>query len=152
MSNGVVIVFLMIFSPLVLMAKGLVPCGDIAAGEPPCQFCHLFVMFDRIIDFLLTKIVPPLAVLMLVIGGLMFMIAYFTEAEAPVPTNGAAGPSLLNRAKKLINSVIIGLVIIYGAWLVIGLFFQVIGLADWTAQIYQNWWKQGFFTIPDCPI
>lgn len=53
-----------------------------------CQICHFFVMIDDIIDYVILKIVPPLAVLMLVIGGVML---YF----------GGAKPELIGRAKTL---------------------------------------------------
>jgi len=84
-----------------------------------CQFCHIFVMIDGIIDFLLIKIVPPLAIFMIVIGGIMF---YF----------GGAKPSLLAQAKRLISGVIIGLALIYGSYLLVGTFLSVLGVADWT--------------------
>lgn len=94
---------------------GLVPCGG--PGERLCQFCHFFVMFDGIIDFVLFKIVPPLATLMIVFGGIMF----FATAESP---------EKINEAKKLMSSAVLGLVIIYGAWLLISLFFSIIGLSE----------------------
>ena len=57
--------------------EGIVPCGRVIEGTLiSCQFCHLFVMLDGIVDFIIFKIVPPLATLMIVIGGVMFMIAY----------------------------------------------------------------------------
>jgi len=169
------IIFLgsLLFVPLISLAgtyqadgrtvtyEGLVPCGKCVnitpavianktdkeqcgatEGQPtnikyfPCQFCHFFVMFKAIIDFIL-QLVMVIAVLMLVIGGFMFFAAM-------------GDPKKLTTAKNLITSVVIGLVIIFAAWLILGLFFQVIGLADWTENIYQNWWEQGFFQIP-CP-
>jgi len=116
-----------------VQAAGLVPCGG--PGEPACQLCHLFVMFDKIIDFVLINLIPPLAVLMLVIGGVMFIFA-------------AESPTWVTRGKSIMTSVVIGLIIIYAAWLIIGLFFQVIGLTEWTKEIYKNWWEKGFFEIP----
>ena len=94
--------------------EGLVPCGG---NLPPCQFCHLFVMLDGIIDFILFKIAPPLAVLMLVIGGVMFFFS-------------GGSPATLTKAKSLITSVVIGLAIIYGAWMIIDLFLTLPGFID----------------------
>ena len=102
----------------------------------PCTFCHFFVMLDEIIDFVLFKLVPPIAILMLVIGGAMFMMASFSEW---------GGPVTLSQAKKLITSVVIGLIIIFASWLIINLFFQVFGVEQWTGL------QQGWFRI-DCPI
>jgi len=126
-----------VFIPLISQADGLVPCGG--PDEPACKLCDFFVLIDNIIDFVLIQLVPPLAVLMLVIGGIMFVGA--TLEFLP------GGPTLLSQAKKLMTSVVIGLIIIYGGWIIIGLFLNTIGLAGWTEGIFQNW-NQGFFTIP----
>ncbi|PJA83762.1 MAG: hypothetical protein CO146_00605 [Candidatus Nealsonbacteria bacterium CG_4_9_14_3_um_filter_37_29] len=132
--------------------KGIVPCGkpvnlggdlsngDLVGGtccEMPCTFCHFFVMLDGAIDFVLLKLVPPIAILMLVIGGVMFILGYFGEG-------GEGSPKLFSQGKKLITSVFIGLIIIFAAWLIINLFFQFIGVADWTGL------QQGWFRI-NCP-
>jgi len=129
---------------------GIVPCGrscddpttdDIDESEP-CQLCHFFVMIDRWIDRLLFMIVPVLAALMIAIGGFFYIIAFASPGEG--------SPEMISRAKRLFTSVAFGLLIIYGAFLIIGLFLQLIGLATWTTEIYQNWWQEGFFEIP-CP-
>jgi len=147
--------------------EGLVPCGKevyvggswedgkCVGGIPTfirCQFCHFFVMLNEIINFVLLKLVFPIAVLMLVIGGVMFMFAYSGGTEM-LPGGGAGGPKMLGQAKKLMTSVVIGLVIIFAAWIIIGLFLQLIGLADWTTDIFQSWWTPGqqFFQI-NCSI
>lgn len=111
--------------PLVSLGAGLVPCGG--AGEPACQLCHLFVLLDNIIDFFLKYIVIPVATLLLVIGGLMF----FLYAE---------DPSKVEQAKSLLRSTIIGLVMIFAAWLIINTFFMAIGVADWTG-LKGGWFK-----------
>lgn len=120
--------------------EGLVPCGTEGC---PCQFCHFFVMFKKVVDFLLKYIVPSLAALMLAIGGFMYVFAYLSSAEA-LPGGGKGGPGLLAQAKRLITSVIFGLVIIFAAWLIVNLFFQMIGVQDWTG-LKEGWWKV------DCP-
>ena len=128
--------------------KGIVPCGkpvnlggslsngDLVGGTcciMPCTFCHAFVMLDGAIDFVLFKLVPPIAILMLVIGGVMFMFAHFGGAEM-LPGGGAGGPKMLGQAKKLITSVVIGLIIIFAAWIIIDLFFSLIGLSEFSIQ------------------
>jgi len=92
---------------------GLVPCGR-SCDDPcteicecaPCTLCHLFVLFKRIVDFLTLYILFPLAVLMIVVGGVMFLIA-------------AGDPEKIRTAKKILTSVVIGLVIIFLAWLIV---------------------------------
>lgn len=142
----------------IIAYKGLVPCGTCGLKDPetdadgnlildgegntiggtpiyiPCQFCHFFVMFDGIVDFVLFKIIPPFAVLMLVIGGLMFIFAYFGGAEV-LPGGTQGGPALLNRAKKLISSVVIGLIIIFAAWLIINSLLMFLNLSDFAIDL-----------------
>jgi hypothetical protein len=126
----------------------LVPCGhrdadSEAAGfqDPypesevneacPCTLCHFFILFKNIIDFVLFRIVPPVAVLMLVIGGVMFFAA-------------GTNPSNLERARQLITNVVMGLVIIFIAWIIINTFLMFIGVQEWTGL--QTWWNI------DCPV
>lgn len=106
---------------------GLVPCGrscDDPNTEPPgncecepCTLCHFFVMIEKWINRILFILVPSLAALMIAIGGGMYVIA-------------RGDPEMLSRAKKLFGSVVVGMIIIYGAWLIINLFFTVIGFSE----------------------
>ncbi len=104
---------------------GLVPCGP--EKGIPCQICHLFVLLENVIDFLLVPrsdlnnniaIVPIVGVLMLVIGGIMFFAA-------------AGNPNQLEKAKSIIRTVIIGFLIVYGSWIFVNSFLVGIGVSYW---------------------
>ena len=106
----------------VVTYTGLVPCGSPVDFSGTCciincTFCHFFVMFDRIIDFVLFNFIPPVAVLMLVWGGIKFYLASENPVEAA-------------DAKKLMTSIVIGMVIAYSAWLIIGLVFAFMNLTS----------------------
>ena len=133
--------------------EGLVPCGKkVSVGGTwdkdtrkcaggtlqtvHCQFCHFFVMIDGIFDFVLKYVVPPIAVLMLVIGGIMF---YFAGGK----------PELVTRGKGLIKAVVIGLFLAYGAFMLVGTVLKIIGVAEWTGL--QKFTTNFIFTI-DCEI
>ena len=135
MSKKTIFLFIfwgILFLPLTSSAAGLVPCGGNAV--PSCQLCHFFVMFDNIVDFIMLTLVPIVAVLMLVIGGVMFFLA-------------TGNPSALSQAKSVITTTILGLIIVYAAWIIVNMFFVVIGVADTSFGIaIKNW-----FTI-DCPL
>jgi hypothetical protein len=118
----------LVFFPLMTSAAGLVPCGG--KGESPCEFCHFFVMFKNIMDFIFIEIVPPLAVLLIVWGGMLYIFS-------------ADNPGNIAKANSIFKSVAISLIIIYGAWLLINLFFQAIGVQTWTGL--ESWWQI------DCP-
>jgi len=102
----------------------LVPCGG--TGQPTCQFCHIFVLINNIISFILTCLAPIVAGLMLVIGGLYLL---------------AAGPSpeKVSQAKSIITAAVIGIVIIFVAWVFLNTFLDAIGVAEWTGL--KTWWE-----------
>jgi hypothetical protein len=114
-------------------SKPLVPCGG--EGQPNCQLCHLFVLFDNIIDFVILQLVPIVAVFMIAISGFMFMMAYF---EA-VPSGGEGGASLISKARKTIVYTIIGIIIVYSSWALVNLFFQLIGVSEFEGG--GKWWN-----------
>jgi len=101
-----------------------------------CQFCHFFIMFNGIVNYVIVNIVPPIAVLMIVIGGIMFYI-------------GGSKPEMLNTAKSLLKGVAIGLFLIYGAYMIIGVILGVLNVAEWTGLA--EWAHRGAFQI-DCPV
>ena len=102
----------------------------------PCQLCHFFIMIDNAVDYLVIKLVPILAVMMMVIAGIMF---YF----------GGVRPELLSRAKTLIKGVVIGLALIYGAYIIVNGFLVVLGAAH--ANSVSQVFKNGIFSI-ECPV
>ena len=142
MKKIFLISFFLFLVPTIIQGNGIVPCGG--QGQP-CQLCHLFVMIKNITDFVLFKLVPPLAILMMVIGGVMFI---FASSGGSLPADKGGGPALLNQAKKLITSVVMGLVIIYAAWLLISTFLTIIGLSDVGIGLVgpEKWFKI------NCPI
>lgn len=115
--------------------KGLVPCGTNCC---PCNLCMFFVLIDDILDFLLSKIVPVVAVLMLVIGGVMFLVS-------------TGNPGTITNARRIISSTLIGLAVIYGSFFFVGLVLKWIGLNQWTENIYSSWWTDQFFEI-ECNV
>lgn len=113
---------LMIF-PVLVSAGGLVPCGG--EGQSPCELCHLFVLFDNIVIFVLRNVVPSIAVLMLIFGGIMFYIS-------------AGDPEKMGKAKRLLISTIVGMFIVYFAWGIVVAIFTALGATTW---------KDGWYTI-----
>ena len=126
LTGALIVLFLI---PIVTQAR-LVPCGGI--NQPPCQLCHLFVMLDRIIDFILFYFVFPLGALLLVIGGGMLMLS-------------SGEPDKITSARKILFSTIIGLLIIFSSWLMVNTLMTGIGVSDWVGG------QGGWFQI-NCPI
>ena len=95
--------------------QGLVPCGN---NTCPCELCDFFIMAQKIINFMLFTIVPAVAVLLVVIAGIFLILG------------SGYDPSLLSKGKSMFSSIAIGLIITYGSWVIVNLFFVFIGLAD----------------------
>ena len=117
-----------VISPIFVQAGGFVPCGHAGAdGEiDRCGLADVFEMIDLILDFIILTLTPVVAVLMLVIGGMMFFFA-------------GTDPGMLEKAKKIITSTVIGLVIIFTAWIVISTFLNYIGVMEWTGLGSGGW-------------
>lgn len=139
--------------------EGLVPCGKnvtvgteaevswdkdnkaCAGGKPAivnCQLCHFFVIIDGIMDFLLVDIVPYITIAMLVIAGAMFYFRGFKEG-------------LQKTAVNIFKDVFIGLFLIYGSYMIVGIFLMVIGTAHINPikDVFDS--KNGVFSII-CPV
>jgi hypothetical protein len=97
---------------MTLLAAGeaLVPCGrtDPVTGKiiNPCNICHFYILIHNIINFLLFKILTPLAVLAMLVGGLILL------------TSGGSEKSV-TRGKAILTYTVIGIVLAFGAWLII---------------------------------
>lgn len=127
--------------PQPTQAAGLVPCG-LPADDPattnvneedPCGFCNFFDLFNNILNFIF-RLIPAVAAFMLFMAGIKFFMA-------------VENPNDAKAALDMIKSVIIGLIIIFAAWALVGAFLATIGLNDWTLNIFQNWWEKGLFEL-----
>lgn len=107
--------------PLVTFAAPLVQCGT-TANPTPCTLCDLFTLAKNITTFLSLTIAPALAVLAFAMAGFKIL------------TSGGS-PGARQEGIKIIRNTIIGLLIVFGAWIIINelLLFFVGGVG--TAQI-----------------
>jgi hypothetical protein len=130
-----VFLFSILFSPFFADAAGLVPCGG-GEGEPSCGFCHLFQLAHNIVTFLLipdndlnnfAALVPILASILFALGGFFFLTA-------------AGNPARLAQAQQIITATVVGLLIIYGSWLLVNLFLTSVGATIW-GGVSEGWWK-----------
>ena len=121
-----ILFFSFILVPLITNA-GLVPCGP-GVNNKACTLCDLFTMLSNIYNFVVFTLIPPLAALMLVFGGFMFIAQQFV-------------PDGLKIAQSIFKHTITGLIIIYGAHVLISAFFLALGYVN-----ASNWWS-----IPSCP-
>ncbi len=111
---------------------GLVPCE---IGQ--CTICHFFQLIQNVISLFLFTIVPILIPLMIALGGLFMVLGYIVPEK---------GPENIKKAKSIFKGVIIGTVLIYTAWIIVNLFFQVIGVITWDGFDATGWWSF------ECPV
>lgn len=105
-----------------IFAEGLVTCGN--EGQNPCTFNDLFALVGSVIDFILYKIVPALAV----VGVIWAAITLMTSA---------GDPGKFDTAKRSITYIGVGLAVIYLSWFLVKSFITFIGGADWTTQLFK---------------
>lgn len=82
----------------------LVHCGR--SGIAPCSLCDIFTLGQNIVDFLTKAIAPALAVLAFAMAGFKIL------------TSGGS-PGARQEGIKIIRDTIIGLLIVFGAWIII---------------------------------
>ncbi len=91
---------LMMSVPLFAFAQGLVPCSG---GE--CQMCHIALLADRIIDFLIT--------ITGILGAILFAFAGFLMVTA------RGNVSHVQKAKGVFLNVVVGFIILLASWLIV---------------------------------
>ena len=140
MKKIVLAVFVFLFLIPGQTQAALVPCGG--QGQSACQFCHIFLLIANIINFILIYLAPIVGGLMLIIGGLYLLTA-------------GANPSTLGKAKSVITAAIIGIVIIFIAWIFLNTLLTYMGIEEWTGFMdnpntlqVEGWWE---FT-DKCPV
>lgn len=80
----------------------LVPCGG---SKDPCTWCHFGQLIENIIDFLM-YLVFPLAVLMIIIGGILIMTSGGSSAR-------------FSKGKEMVTGAVIGILIALISWIII---------------------------------
>lgn len=107
------IVSVLLVNAAPIEAAGLIPCGG--PSEPDCNVCYFFELINNVIKFFLFTVALPVTILMFVVGGVLFLFA-------------GAKPELMNRAKAIITAAIIGLVLMFGAWIMVNTVLQGLGI------------------------
>jgi len=102
-----------IFIPALAKAS-LVPC------DTNCSINDFFTMLVNIYNFIVWQIATPLATIALIIGGAFMMIS-------------AGNPNQFNLGKTIVYSAIIGLVLVFGSWLIINTILTTLGYNG-------SWW------------
>ena len=107
---AIVIAVMVLFNPQFVYADhGLVPCHGI-----DCSLCDLFSLVQNVFNFVVTDLVPVLAIVLIIWSGFVILTA-------------GGNPANVAKGRKMITSTVIGIVIVYTAYLAVS--FVVRGLA-----------------------
>lgn len=105
---GIVILSLLLFPAFSFAQQGIVPCGG--KYQDPCTPCHIFLLVQNLLNFVWKWIAIPLATLMLVYGGFLMIVPGI---------GGEKSATALTKGKKVITNALVGILIVFFAWLVI---------------------------------
>ena len=95
--------FLMLLSPAVSFAAGLVACDGTITN--PCEFTHFMNLINTVIRFILFNLAVPIAAIMFAYAGFLMLTSGGAESKT--------------KAKNIFTNAVIGLVIAAGAFLII---------------------------------
>jgi type IV secretory pathway VirB2 component (pilin) len=101
---------------------GLVKCGN--EGGQPCTFNDFIAMINDVVNFVMFSIVPPIAVVTIVIAAINLMTS-------------SGDPGKLEQAKKTLIWIIFGLVVVYGAWAIVKGFITALGGGGETLKFFK---------------
>jgi hypothetical protein len=90
-------------------AQGLVSCGY----DEHCNFSDVIGMANDLINFILTRLILPIAAIMLVYTGFLYLSGKQSNVE---------------KAHSVFPKVIIGLIIILVSWLIIRAILYALGI------------------------
>ena len=92
-----------------------------------CGLCDFFLLVTNIYDFIAFKLAPPMAGILIVFAGALFLVSGGSEER-------------VSQAKKIFVNVVIGLVFVFASWLIVNSIIQVIGKS---VQGFnpQSWWQ-----------
>jgi len=79
-----------------------------------CGLCDFFLLINNIFQFIAFKLAPPLAGLMFLAAGALFLTSGGSEDR-------------VSQAKKIFINVLLGAVAIYASWLIVNSVIQIIG-------------------------
>lgn len=122
---------LLTIAGLVHAAQGLVPCGT--SSTQPCTVCDIFILVQNVINFIVESLVMPLAVLFLLYGGILMLLPGF---------GGEKSVSMYQRGKKVLTNTVIGIIIVFLAWLAIDTVIKILGgkiASDFQSSEYMPW-------------
>lgn len=115
-------------------AEPLVPCGG--DGQEACNLCHAFELTNNVFNFITHIIVPSLLVIMVIWGGVTLL------------TSGGNQENV-KKGRKILTSAVIGAIIVYTAFLIVGTILGIIVSNDNVGGFFKF---QNAGIVIECPV
>jgi len=106
---SLVFAFLVVFYAYDASAQGLISCGY----DEQCNFTDVIGLVNDLINFILTRLILPIAAIMLVYTGFLYLSGKQANVE---------------KAHSVFPKVIIGLIIILASWLIVRAILYALGI------------------------
>lgn len=106
------VVTLVLMTPSFVFGQGLVPQCSRGEGSDPCQFCHVVELVNNVVAWLVA-VLGIIAALIIIYAGFL-MVASGGNASAK------------EKAKGFITNIVIGYVLVLGAWILIDTGFRAL--------------------------
>ncbi|MDA1337490.1 MAG: hypothetical protein O3C23_01860 [bacterium] len=122
-----ILFFAFLVLPLLAFAEthlGLVSCGTSTTAS--CTLCDLFQLITNIVNKILFVYIPLIAPIFVVIGGAYLLVA-------------RGDPGMLTKGKDVLTAVVVGLIIVYTAYVLLSTVLTFLGVAEWTRL--GTWWQ-----------
>lgn len=129
------LLFLKIALPLALLfftqasvLAALVPCTGSLGTPTPCTVCHLLQMIANIVFFLVKNVMPPLAGLLFLVGGIMMIASAGSEER-------------YKKGRQILVNVALGAAIVLCSWVIINAIITTIGTSSVNGFSPGSWWS-----------
>ena len=115
-----VLVFLILFAPIISFAAPLVPCGT-TSNPKPCTFNDALTLVNNIIIFIFEFLAIPIAAIMMVYAGFLLITA------------GGESAGAKTKAKNIFTNAVVGLAISAAAVLIVK---AILGFMGYVGPMY----------------
>jgi len=121
--TSILIFLFLVAMPVFVSGESLVKCGN--EGQEACTFADLLALVGSVIDFILTQLVPAIAVIGVIWAAIIMMTS-------------AGDPGKFDTAKRAITYIAIGLAVIYLSWFLVKWFIAALGGTEMTTKFLDN--------------
>jgi hypothetical protein len=116
--------------------------GQLSPMTPICTICDLFLLLQKSFQFIWLYLSIPIAAVMMLYGGFLMLLSSFQGESS----------SQVSRGRKVLFNAVIGLAIVFLAWIGVDSILKIVGARYGTDIQQLGPWNQIKCTAPIIPI